>query len=218
MGRSEAPCSKGSGAGVIGQKFGKLVVVAAAGSSKWKELLWECQCDCGQTTVTKGKLLRSGLTRSCGCLVNAPGHGVTHGGRYTRLYRTWRGMRSRCEKPADKDFCRYGAVGIKVCDEWSGSFAAFRAWAHANGYADDLLIDRIDPTLGYQPSNCRWLTPAESSRHTRAVKLSMDDARKIRTLAAGGESHTSIARRFGVSRSNVSQICEGRQWREASQW
>jgi hypothetical protein len=53
-----------------GQRFGRLLVVArvprqpkAGGPARWL-----CWCDCGSETTPTGNALRSGYTRSCGCL------------------------------------------------------------------------------------------------------------------------------------------------------
>lgn len=48
---------------LIGQKFNHLLVLEYVGDSKWK-----CLCDCGKETVTKTSSLKSGKTKSCGCL------------------------------------------------------------------------------------------------------------------------------------------------------
>lgn len=52
---------------MTGQRFGKLTVIARAGSEKNGNALWLCRCDCGEETVTSGHRLRSGDKKSCGC-------------------------------------------------------------------------------------------------------------------------------------------------------
>ena len=74
-------------------------------------------------------------------------------------------MHLRCYQKSHPAYDRYGGRGIKVCPEWYRNFAAFRAWALANGYADNLSIDRIDNNKGYEPSNCRWATKKQQARN-----------------------------------------------------
>ena len=92
----------------------------------------------------------------------------------TKLYSIWNEMRCRCNNPNDKNYKRYGAKGISVCEEWS-NFRNFYPWAFANGYQEGLSIDRIDPTGNYEPSNCRWITLKEQQRNRgNNVKLYHD--------------------------------------------
>lgn len=81
-----------------------------------------------------------------------------HGFAGTRVYRIWKGMIKRCYSVTSASFAAYGARGISVCEEWRTDGGAFCKWSMANGYADNLTIDRIDGTKGYEPSNCRWIT------------------------------------------------------------
>lgn len=74
-------------------------------------------------------------------------------------------MRGRCNRKTHKHYYRYGGNGIRVCDEWNTDYVAFKEWAHANGYADNLTIDRIDPLGNYEPGNCRWVTMHEQARN-----------------------------------------------------
>lgn len=85
-----------------------------------------------------------------------------------RIYNIWSCMKQRCNNPNHTAAFWYHDRGITVCDEWIHDFQAFYDWAMANGYRDDLTIDRKDPDGNYEPSNCRWVTIEENRK--RAVK------------------------------------------------
>lgn len=152
-------------------RFGKLVALKADHKDKCHRWHWLCQCDCGKTTIVSSNSLLRGSTRSCGCLNDeqrkSGNNRRVHGGCGTRLYRIWKQIRTRCNNPNNSDYKRwYGSKGIKVCSEWDNSFEAFRDWSLANGYNDNLTIDRIDSNDDYEPNNCRWVTWREQSRNT----------------------------------------------------
>ena len=52
---------------LVGQKFGKLTVLKATEKRKHNSVVWECQCDCGNTTYATTEGLRVGDNTSCGC-------------------------------------------------------------------------------------------------------------------------------------------------------
>jgi hypothetical protein len=123
-------------------------------------------CTCGNEKAVAVSRVRNGYTTSCGC--QRPGN-RTHGMRYTPEYRSWQAMVGRCSNPAHKDYPRYGAKGIHVCDEWRRSFSAFVA--HIGPRPEGTSIDRIDPGRGYTPGNVRWATPHEQSRNRQDLTL-----------------------------------------------
>lgn len=98
---------------------------------------------------------------------------------HSRLHNIWLTMRYRCEKPNSSTYHKYGAKGIKVCNEWSTSFECFRDWSIANGYTDTLTIDRIDPKGNYEPANCRWVTQKEQQNNrTNNIKITYKNVTK----------------------------------------
>jgi hypothetical protein len=143
---------------INGQRFGRLIVLARA-ENRGRFAAWLCWCDCGEFKTVVGSSLRTGNTRSCGCLQRI--HGMTN----TPLYLVWRSMRSRCENPRTERWPRYGGRGISVCAEWRHDPKAFIDWALSHGYERGLQIDRMDNDAGYSPSNCRFVTAAENSRN-----------------------------------------------------
>lgn len=77
---------------LTGQRFGRLAVIKRDGWNKRDSATWLCQCDCGEKVVVDGYNLRSGNTRSCGCLrkektanLNKTGHLITFDGRTQNL-------------------------------------------------------------------------------------------------------------------------------------
>lgn len=128
---------------------------------------WVCRCDCGvQRTVAQGNL-KSGASKSCGCLqreLNST-RSATHGLSNTRTYRIWKGIIKRCENPSASGYYKYGGRGIRVCDRWRTDYLHF---LHDMGECPEgRSIDRVDCNGNYEPSNCRWATPKTQANNTR---------------------------------------------------
>lgn len=92
---------------------------------------------------------------------------TTHGMTYTRIYKTYRSMKSRCLFKGDSAYKNYGARGIRVCDEWLKDFMNFYNWAMENGYDDTLTIERINVNGNYEPSNCTFIPLEEQWKNKR---------------------------------------------------
>lgn len=152
---------------MIGKKFGKLTVLEECKErNKHRQKVYKCQCDCGNIAYVRGYKLRSGYTKSCGCLRHEK-YAIKHGKRHTRLYTIWLNMKDRCCNKNTPSYKNYGARYINVCDDWQHDFMNFYNWAMDNGYQEGLTIDRIDNNKGYSPDNCHWTTPKQQCNNKR---------------------------------------------------
>ena len=68
---------------LTGKKFGLLIVTGDSGErNSQKRILWDCQCDCGKTTLKSSKQLKDVEHPSCGCMDGRKGHGKTNDPAY----------------------------------------------------------------------------------------------------------------------------------------
>jgi hypothetical protein len=151
---------------LTGQTFGKLKVLEFGGTIK-KKTLWNCMCACGKKVKVKANNLQSGTSKTCGC----QGGGWKHGMSKSRVYGIWEQMLQRCRNPNGGKFKYYGGRGIKVCPEWHDP-VIFKEWAFANGYCDNLTIDRINNNGNYEPNNCQWITLSENIKKSNSERKS----------------------------------------------
>ena len=127
---------------------------------------------CGNEFKANTYSINSGHSKSCGCYhkkLKSEGMNRKHNLSNTRLYNTWSKLKDRTLNPKSKDYLNYGGRGITICDEWL-DVQNFYDWAMANGYSDELSIDRIDNNKNYCPDNCRWATRTIQSRNQRIRK------------------------------------------------
>ena len=154
---------------MVGKRFGRLVVLSPFDTPK-RGSYWLCECDCGKTKAVSGKSLRTGHTKSCGCLhdelssLRITAQNKRHGESKTRLYGIWVDMKKRCENKKHWAYSRYGGREICVCHEWQ-NYDIFASWAKGNGYDDTLTLDRKNNDGMYSPDNCRWVNRLVQARN-----------------------------------------------------
>lgn len=83
----------------------------------------------------------------------------------TRTYRKWDSMIGRCHRSSHPNFGYYGGRGVNVCCRWRESFDSFLA--DMGEAPPGFWLDRIDNSKGYEPGNCRWVTPKQSAANRK---------------------------------------------------
>jgi len=149
------------------QRFGRLIVDSQDSSGAPGRPRWKCLCDCGSYCVVRGDSLRTGQTRSCGCLRKKNGQS-THNKSGSKAYQVWTNMFQRCNNPNHAQYADYGGRGISVCVRWQ----TFKSFYEDMGDPPlDMCIERVDNDKGYTKGNCRWATRTEENRNKRSNRI-----------------------------------------------
>lgn len=139
----------------IGQRFGRLIVAEKVISKRRDQWRWRCVCDCGTEVLLRGSRLRSGSTKSCGCLrrdrAGGPyrSHGLSQTAEYCMFYdarkrAVARGLPFSINPEHIVIPAHCPVLGIKLSQE---------------GPRDNRpSLDRIVPERGYTPSNIRVIS------------------------------------------------------------
>lgn len=152
-----------------GLVFGRWVVLNFSHKVK-KNSFWTCRCECSSVrTISRGPLV-NGSSKSCGCWRDeaASLRSGSHHMSKTKIYVTWKNIRTRCEKSTNKSYKYYGARGIKVCERWH-DFNNFYADI-GKDWSEGMSIERIDNDKGYELSNCTWI-PKENQGKNRRINV-----------------------------------------------
>ncbi len=148
-------------------KMTKDLGLVSNGERRRHRAIYECRrcLDEIEMAVSDFKRKKTDTCNSCTKIERNESHGESK----TRLYEVWKDMKKRCYNKNSKSYSYYGGDGATVCDEWM-NFEPFRDWAKANGYSDDLTIERdLSKSKEYSSANCSWETRTTQSRTTRRI-------------------------------------------------
>lgn len=159
-----------------GEKYNRLTVIGRAPKGDCGKTKWRCRCDCGNIVELFTMHIRSGHTKSCGCIPRQNSDRVLDKktGKMVRPdgFWSWKSIQSRCYTKSDPNYKRYGARGITVCDRWLGK-------GGLKNFLDDMgprpskshSVGSKDFRIGYTPANCKWETPIEQGANKRNSRM-----------------------------------------------
>lgn len=150
-------CFNTRGGNLIGERFGRLLVLDYSNERYGHNKKWLCICDCGNKKVVLGVLLKRGSTKSCGCLAKELllKRITTHGKSNTVEFHTWSAVIARCTNPNIEGYKHYGGRGIQVCERWMNSFENFFEDMGKRPTSKH-SIERRNTNGNYEPDNCSW--------------------------------------------------------------
>ena len=148
----------------IGTVFNRLTVISAS-STDTRQRTIDVRCECGTVKTVLFNNLRTGKSKSCGCLraERRVSCNTTHGMRDTPEYERWAAMLARCRNVNNSVYDHYGARGIVVCPEWN-SFETFYRDMGAVPF-EGATLERIDSNGNYEKGNVIWADRATQSNN-----------------------------------------------------
>lgn len=205
-----------------GNKYERLTVIKEAGRDKHNNAMWLCRCTCGREVVVRGVDLRSGSTKSCGCLNleriierNSTLNGLCK--KHPRRHQVWRAINQRCNNPDFNRYEDYGAKGIKVDPRWHED----NPEGFANFIADTIPAKkayeyhRLDSNEGYFKWNLVYIScKLHREIHAGANFIGycgIVDTQKGHSRRLGGNSNLVCSRiiKFGYSEQEAVSIPVG---------
>ena len=187
----------------IGKRYGRLAVVTFSHyrQTKWgKRKIYNFACCCGNSFATDIKDVKSGNTKSCGCIT-----GERHGESTSSVeYNAWLYMRTRCLNKNREDWMLYGGRGVKICQRWIDSFSDFLSDVGRRPSPHHSLDRWPDVNGDYEPGNVRWASPDEQANNKR-------NNRKI-TFNGETLNLSQWARRVGVGHKTISYRLSQNNW------
>jgi len=154
-----------------GDVFCRLTVVSFSHLDKRWRRHYLCRCQCGVEKTIQGTLLRSGNTKSCGCLVqeSARNRCLPHGVSSMNL--VYAGYRHKAKKAGvsfmltKEQFSRIVARNCFYCGSEVSNVCKAQSGSGDFAYNG---IDKIDPSKGYTINNvvasCKRCNMAKSNR------------------------------------------------------
>lgn len=147
---------------ILNKKYGRWTIIGPAIQDTVK-----AKCDCGMERWVSCASIKTGASRSCGCLrdeltrVRNRKHGYTIRSNLAkaREYGNYYTMLNRCYSPSHARWKYYGKRGIKVCARWRGPNGFLQFIADMGPRPEGYTLERLNNDRNYSPKNCIWASP-----------------------------------------------------------
>lgn len=168
-----------------GQRFGRCTVLRFNSMRKVGadcRCVWDVRCDCGVefTNYTPANLKQCNECHNKQRSKERTTHGES--ANKSGAYRTWTAMLRRCRDQNHKDYSRYGAIGITVCDRWDtqsgGSYLNFLEDMGSRPHGKTL--NRVNGAMVYSKETCEWATIQEQVRDQKIRTTNKSGLRGVR--------------------------------------
>lgn len=194
----------------LGKTFNRLTIIEDLGwPLRDREVMARCECG-----IIKSYLLnsiKSGNSKSCGCLKSdlSKIRNKTHGLLRHPLYKVWQAMKNRCYNERYSGYANYGGNGVVICEVWRSDFKSFYDWA-IDKWKPGLQLDKdklspFQTGKEYSPEYCCFITPAENKDITsRTVLIELNGTIK---------SLSSWRRELKVGRYEACKLIKTGKWK-----
>jgi hypothetical protein len=177
---------------LVGRKFERLLVKSRSDrKSAEGRVLWNCLCDCGTLLQVPANSIKSGNTRSCGCLrtelrtgknnINARKNIEKCGGRYISSEDIWYRLAERIKFQSQKCGIKFGfdspaklALYLKDIAPDKCPVFGFQLQSGSGKLHDaSPTVDKIIPSKGYVPGNIQVLSHLANRMKSNATKTQL---------------------------------------------
>lgn len=139
--------------------FGAVVPICRAknamDSSGTSDVMYVCQCSCGNFFLTQSMALTGNKVTSCGCGIYKNEKKIKHGMTGTPEFSIWSRLKLACTNKNHPEYKKYGGAGVTFYKPWQEDFRKFYEEVGARP-SENHTIYRIDETKGFEPGNCIW--------------------------------------------------------------
>lgn len=143
---------------IIGERFGRLLVMKFAGIANNNSSIWTCQCDCGKIKNINRTSLVGNLTKSCGCYHKEQqwkGFQDLSGCYWNRIVKRANDRKLECSITIEDAWNQYIKQNKKCALSGIDIYIIPNFTRHCKQHTASL--DRIDSTKGYTIDNIQWV-------------------------------------------------------------